>query len=88
MKIPSTYLILVTLILGLTTSSSAWGEKKRQKVIDFDDEVIEGVNKRPFDSLSHISDAEKNRKKSHLYRKRGGFSTETTEALKTFRFIQ
>ncbi|HLE01440.1 MAG TPA: hypothetical protein VJB59_14350 [Bdellovibrionota bacterium] len=63
------------------------GEPKRQKVIDFEDEVVEGMNKRPLDSLSHLSEAEKRRRKHHLYRKRGGFRSETAETLRLLRYL-
>jgi hypothetical protein len=59
---------------------------KRQKVIDFEDETIEGLNKRPLDSLSQISEKDKRRRKPHLYRKRGGFRTETSETLRVLRY--
>jgi hypothetical protein len=61
---------------------------KRQKVIDFEDEVVEGLNKRPLDSLNQISEADRKRHKPHLYRKRAGFRTETAESLQQMRFEQ
>jgi hypothetical protein len=61
--------------------------QKRQKVIDFEDEVVEGVNKRPLDSLNEISERNRLKKKPHLYRKRGGFKTETSENLRVMRYI-
>lgn len=64
---------------------SAAPASKRSKVIDFEDEVVEGVNKRPLDSLSQISESDRKRRKPHLYRKRGGFREETAE---TFRFLR
>lgn len=60
---------------------------KRGKVIDFDDEVVEGLNKRPLDSLSQISERDR-RRRSHLYRKRSGFSSETRETLEALRYQQ
>jgi hypothetical protein len=59
---------------------------KRQKVIDFEDEVVEGVNKRPLDSLNQISERDRRKKKPHLYRKRGGFKSETAESLRVMRY--
>jgi hypothetical protein len=61
---------------------------KRQKVIDFEDEVVEGLNKRPLDSLNQISEADKRKHKPHLYRKRAGFKSETAESLQQMRFEQ
>jgi predicted HicB family RNase H-like nuclease len=60
----------------------------RQKVIDFDDETIEGLNKRPLDSLSQISEKDRRKHKPHLYRKRAGFRTETAETLRALRYTQ
>ncbi len=81
-------LTLVALILSLmTTHTGVAAEKaKGQKVIDFEDEVVEGLNKRPYDSLSQISERNKKRRKPHLYRKRVGFRTETAENLHTMKF--
>lgn len=59
---------------------------KSQTVIDFEDEVVEGMNRRPLDSLNQISEKDKRKKKPHLYRKRVGFRTETTETLRALRF--
>lgn len=60
----------------------------RQKIIDFDDETIEGLNKRPLDSLSQISEKEKRRRRPHLYRKRGSFRSETSETLRVLKYTQ
>ena len=70
----------------LSIQAHAIDDTKRQKVIDFEDEVVEGVNKKPLDSLNQVSDAERRKHKPHLYRKRGGFRTETAETLRALRF--
>ena len=62
------------------------GHGKRQKVIDFDDEVVEGVNKQPLDSLNEIAERDKHKHKPHLYRKRAGFRTETAETLRLLKY--
>jgi hypothetical protein len=54
------------------------GYAKRSSVIDFEDDVIEGVNRLPLDSLSQLSDKNRLRKR-YLYLKRKGFSTELRE---------
>lgn len=64
-------------------SFSAHAGEKRSKVIDFEDETVEGLNKRPLDSLSQISDRDKKRHRPHLYRKRVGFKTEVAETIHT-----
>ncbi|OFZ22385.1 MAG: hypothetical protein A2X94_00105 [Bdellovibrionales bacterium GWB1_55_8] len=75
--------ISLALFIWLPEASAA---DKRQKVIDFEDELVEGVNRRPLDSLNTLSDAEKRRRKTHLYRKRRGFRIETDETLKVLRY--
>ena len=70
----------------LSIQAHAIDDTKRTKVIDFEDEVVEGVNKRPLDSVDQISDADRRKHKPHLYRKRGGFRTETAETLRVLRF--
>src|SRR5947209_783004 len=71
-----------------SSSSSSSGGEGRQKVIDFEDEVVEGMNKRPLDSVSQISERDKNRHKPHLYRKRASFRSETLQSLHEQRYIQ
>lgn len=76
------------LLLTLVATPSFAKERKSAKVIDFEDEVVEGMNRRPLDSLSQISERDKKRRKPHLYRKRAGFRTETANDLKLLRFAQ
>lgn len=59
---------------------------KRQKVIDFEDEVVEGLNKRPLDSLSEIAERNRKHRKPHLYRKRVSFRSEVAETLRVSKF--
>lgn len=80
-------------ILGFAVSlQDVWAADRtpssRQKVIDFDDETIEGLNKRPLDSLSQLSEKNKRKHKPHLYRKRTGFRSETAETLRAIRCTQ
>lgn len=78
--------------MGLTSVPLLHAKDKelpsRQKVIDFEGDVVEGVNKRPLDSLSELSEVQKRRKRMHLYRKRKGFRTETQETLREMRYVQ
>ena len=80
--------ILSIVGFAATLQDASAAESKRQKVIDFEDETIEGLNKRPLDSLSQISEKEKRRRKPHLYRKRMGFRSETSETLRVLRYTQ
>ncbi len=59
----------------------------RQKVIDFEGDLVEGLNQRPWDSLKTLSEKDKRRKKAHLYRKRKSFKTETRETLREMRYV-
>jgi hypothetical protein len=71
-----------------TLQDARAGDAKRSKVIDFEDETIEGLNKRPLDSLSQISEKDRHRRKPHLYRKRSSFRSETAETLRSLRYTQ
>jgi hypothetical protein len=87
------FLLLFSLlsILGFafTLQDAAASERgSRQKVIDFEDETIEGLNKRPLDSLNQISERDKRRRKPHLYRKRMSFRSETSETLRVLKYTQ
>lgn len=67
----------ILLIMGLFVTFEAYaGPSGRGKVIAFDDDLVEGLNKRPLDSLQQLGGGN-TRKKSHLYRKRGSYPTET-----------
>lgn len=77
--------VLAVLIGGLLASSSVKaGDHSR--VIDFEDDVVEGVNKRPLDSVQQLGDADRRKKRSHLYRKRAGYKDETEQALLYLRY--
>lgn len=80
-------LALIFVIASVVSSSAFAGKSKRQRTIDFDDEVVEGLNKRPLDSLSQISERDRKRHKPHLYHKRVGFRDETRETLHQLRLV-
>lgn len=76
-----------SLVFGV---ESALGAEKsrapsRSKSIDFDGELVEGMNKKPLDSLSQISEDQRKRKKSHLYQIPKHFRTDTGELLRELR---
>ena len=79
-------LIYLTLGLAFLVAGAAWAGKP-QKVIDFEDEVVEGLNKRPLDSLSQISERDRRKRRPHLYRKRVSFKSEVQQALQEWRSI-
>ncbi len=80
-------LILFVSAIQMLFASTAWAGE-RTKSIDFDDEVVEGVNKKAYDSLSQVSENGRDRNKSHLYRKRGEFRPETEETLREIKVWQ
>lgn len=57
----------------------------RSKVIDFDGDLVEGINRQPLDSLSQISRKNKRKNAPHLYLKRSGFRTEIQTTLREMR---
>lgn len=90
------YLTWVLVLSGLLSNQFCLAQDKpqvqrnplHQKVIDFEGDLVEGMNKRPLDSLSEISELQKRRKRMHLYRKRRGFRTETQETLREMRYLE
>lgn len=82
------YVGVAMLIALLPFAASNGNAGKRQTVIDFEGDLVEGMNKRPLDSLNQISERDKKRRKTHLYRKRASFRTETSETLRSLRFNQ
>ncbi|OFZ78765.1 MAG: hypothetical protein A2583_09855 [Bdellovibrionales bacterium RIFOXYD1_FULL_53_11] len=86
----SLFIAWLAFAMSILTNAGAFASEKtkRAKAIDFDDEVVEGMNKRPLDSVSQLSEAGRNRKKDHLYRKRGGFKGETAVMLRELGYLQ
>lgn len=84
----------VSFIAGVAFLNSTLAEGKidahkedRQKVIDFDGDLVEGMNKSPYDSLNQVSEAQKKRRMMHLYRKRKGFKVEVQQTLGKMRYV-
>lgn len=87
------FILLGFLAIAMSCDATAYantggGKTSHQKVIDFEDETVEGMNKRPLDSLNQISERDKKHRKPHLYRKRVGFSSENAESLRSLRYLQ
>lgn len=78
--------LAILLLGGWVTGNLAHSKERRMKAIDFEDELVEGMNKRPLDSLSYLGEADKDRKKPHLYRKRAAFRGETNLTLRQLRY--
>lgn len=65
---------VIGLIAGtVVTLRSEALEGKRSTSINFEDEMIEGINRKSLDSVNQISERD-GRGKQHLYKKRAGFS--------------
>lgn len=62
------------LILSASFSLSTHADDRKQK-LDFDDAVVEGLNKKPLDSLSQLNQNRK-RNATHLYQKKTNFDAE------------
>lgn len=69
------------LVLALIPSSTAVAGS-REKVIDFEDAVVEGVNRKPYDSLQALSEKERRSRRAHLYHRRLSFQSEIEETLR------
>lgn len=78
--------LAVFLLGGLSLGWVGSAKERRMKAIDFEDELVEGMNKRPLDSLSYLGEKDKDRKRPHLYRKRAGFRGETMQTLRQLRY--
>lgn len=62
----------IFLIIILLSSTSYSSESKRSKSINFEDELVEGINRKSLDSVNQLSEIDPAHRK-HLYSKRSGF---------------
>ena len=70
------YLLIASLLFhGISSFGS---ESGRSREIHFEDDLVEGVNKKPLDSFNQISEIDQNQR-LHLYRKRFGFTDRNRE---------
>ena len=78
---------LVTVLLMAVSIPALAQDSKRSKSINFEDELVEGINRKPLDAFNQIS--ERNQKnKNHLYKKRSGFSDRDETLLTEMRLIK
>lgn len=82
-----TALVIIICLLPLSALSADF-DGSRKKALDFDESLVEGVNKRPLDSLSQIAENEKNRRGLHLYWIRDNFNSQNQRSLKEIGFTQ
>jgi hypothetical protein len=80
--------ILFILTFIFTSSLSfAQDDTKRSTSINFEDEVVEGINRKPLDSFNQLSE-QNGRGKNHLYHKRAGFQDRDEILLSEMRLAQ
>jgi hypothetical protein len=65
------WILIMGLFLSFAVANA--GESKRSKSIHFEDELVEGINRKPLDSFNQISELNDSNQ-NHLYKKRKGFS--------------
>ena len=75
--------ILCVFLTFMTSSALAAPSTARLKAIDFDEELVEGLNRRPLDSLQSIHDGRDRKRKTHLYRKRSSFRSELARSVRS-----
>jgi hypothetical protein len=81
------YILRVLTVAVVFTATVAFSGGKRGRTIDFEDTLVEGVNKQPLDSLSQIAE-DKSKNDIRLYRKRAGFRDLMSRSLEELRDLQ
>lgn len=71
-------------VSDLARAADAAGARSR-KVIDFEGDVVEGINRQPLGSLNQISEQDRRRGGAHLYRKRITFKNEDMALIRELR---
>ncbi len=75
-------------ILILLSSAAQAQTAKRSRALDFEETLVEGVNRKPLDSLNQLNDDLDATDKRRLYRKRSGFRIEMKNGLDDMRYVQ
>lgn len=75
------------ILILFTCSLATAQESKRSKSINFEDEVVEGINRKPLDAFNQLSE-QNGRGKNHLYHKRAGFADRDESLLTEMRLAQ
>ena len=79
--------LFILALLFATSLSYGQEDTKRSKSINFEDEVVEGINRKPLDSFNQLSE-QNGRGKNHLYHKRAGFQDRDETLLTEMRLAQ
>jgi hypothetical protein len=82
MSTPALLTLCIALFAASIFSPAPAGAGERKKSLDFEEQTVEGMNKRPLDSLNSMADGLKNSDDKHLYRKKRVFHVETQRNLK------
>jgi len=81
-------LTLIVIVYISVHGFNAFAGESRSKDLQFEDDLVEGMNKKPYDSFNQLSEQEKNRKNNHLYDIQSKFTHETKETLSEVRMWQ
>ncbi len=73
-------ILLLPLLLGSALFTSEAAERK--KSLDFEEQTVEGLNKRPLDSLNSLADGLNGNRGRHLYSKKTRFHAENKRTLR------
>ena len=76
----TTHLLLFLVLLSGIQAGAHAGERK--KALDFDEQTVEGMNKRPLDSLNSLADGLNSRDGKHLYQKKKRFHAESQRTVR------
>ncbi len=79
-----TFLITTALLMPAQASTQ---ESESKRSLDFDDSLVEGMNRKPLDSVSHLGSNSKQRR-SHLYELREDFLTDTRRLSELLREVR
>jgi len=84
LKVTIRFATVMLTALGAFSPHLSWSND-RSTELNFEESVVEGVNKSPLDSLNQISQKDR-RDDTHLYMKRENFRDLNKQAIKEQRF--
>ncbi len=73
--------LFIFIMISSIGSQALSADLKRSKSINFEDELVEGINRKPLDSFNQISELNES-KNRHLYLKRSTFADRNRSLLK------
>lgn len=66
-------------LAGSKKDSAGSAQGERQRNLDFEGDVVEGMNRQPLDSLTSLNEGNGDRSKGHIYRRKKKFKPENRE---------